>query len=1008
MSQDQPATQILVNDVDLTNVSLTTTVELNEDGIPMATITANNEDAMNYLSNLRIGDTVAIRGLKQGATPAAGQGWYNVPQNWTGVPPCFLGTVQKLQPNLNRGGQIVGVIAFGIGYQLKEMRVNEIYGQITPMPLWNNVYNYDDTIPLVSIGSTSGWTGAGHNLGPFLDTTYAPYLNGWKQGSFLVAYVSNGSGGFNSGSVGAFDFGLDPDFNGALFQLAQLHIVATLYNLDGSVGHVAGGVEITAQWTTDPFGTVSPTWHNFTDGAFHNDARSTTFITYGDSTTATGGIQFPDWEINIGYAGGDTYYPPTDYYGTSANGPPSGVDLWVDITPDLPVLNANFRVKFAISAVNAPIRGGVSLNMMYLEYTLTANQGKTVRNLLAGDNYTIGVIPNFVNSVLNGLQDSLGNTIPTGYPAIGTNYIMADETVDTIHLIPSYTAVYNDAFQAVQDIIKYGSGLNLLNGLAGYHWKFDTAGNLLVAPCGGPSSSLHHVQGAAGYYVDAVPNTIPWVSQPYATPIVVKQTMITQAFEQQMPLANFVLVSGKYQYPFNDAICTDPNATANWLYDYTVGAWFGSTNITSGQTDIDAGGVSLTFHCQFAPLGANVLNIYFRELPTDLDFTKLMGRNTTPVATFWFKATDGISQIQFRLYWKNKTTNLPDTTQFLYYSFGNQLQPNQFNPVTVTFPNIKYLKNFNGWSVGQDDGLLNLKHSTNKTIEDIGSVAYWSIAFLATSTTGSPFCEMSKFLFNGQIIRGASDKLSIAGPYTESSAGNNNAPITYTSGFGCRTLTIKNSMANTDTLNMTSTDTSPLSLEALFELQRNRILFITGEIAIEFDPAYLEGQEVWIQAEDTIPVVGSALGTNVVFTGAGNPTIDTGQLTNPEVLNPIVGSYYVNMAVSNLEVWKCTGYYQSGGVYYYTWVDQGYGRYKINRWFRVTKVTHQFAPSSALTKLMLTTDLFSSIPVSTLDAYTTIIRAMNPDYQSHTFGSLKSSGDFDQGLTPIVSDYSAF
>jgi hypothetical protein len=175
MSQDQPATQILVNDVDLTNVSLTTTVELNEDGIPMATITANNEDAMNYLSNLRIGDTVAIRGLKQGATPAAGQGWYNVPQNWTGVPPCFLGTVQKLQPNLNRGGQIVGVIAFGIGYQLKEMRVNEIYGQITPMPLWNNVYNYDDTIPLVSIGSTSGWTGAGHNLGPFLDTTYAPY-----------------------------------------------------------------------------------------------------------------------------------------------------------------------------------------------------------------------------------------------------------------------------------------------------------------------------------------------------------------------------------------------------------------------------------------------------------------------------------------------------------------------------------------------------------------------------------------------------------------------------------------------------------------------------------------------------------------------------------------------------------------------------------------------------------------------------------------------------------------
>src|SRR5208283_3878252 len=95
-------------------------------------------------------------------------------------------------------------------------------------------------------------------------------------------------------------------------------------------------------------------------------------------------------------------------------------------------------------------------------------------------------------------------------------------------------------------------------------------------------------------------------------------------------------------------------------------------------------------------------------------------------------------------------------------------------------------------------------------------------------------------------------------------------------------LTIKNSMANTDTLAMTATDTSPLSLEVLFELQRNRIPFITGEIAIEFDPTYLAGQQVWVLAEDVIPLVSESPN---VLQGAGNPTIDTGQLSNVEQLN---------------------------------------------------------------------------------------------------------------------------
>jgi hypothetical protein len=373
------------------------------------------------------------------------------------------------------------------------MRVSEIYGAISPVPLWNNVVGVDNTIPFVPIGSSSGWSTAGIE-GFLQDASYAPYLDGFKHSSYIVAYLPNG-GGFNTGFTGAYSFGLDPDFNGALFQLAELHIVACLFNTDGTVGDIAGGVAFTAMWTTDPIGTVSPTWHSFTNGNFKSHDGSTTYVTYGDSTTAIGGRQYPDWEINLGYPD-DTYYPAIDYYGSSANGPPSGVDFYIDVTPDLPVFNANFRVKIAVGAVNPPIRGGVSINMMYLHYQLTALQGKTVRDLLAGDHYTVGIIPAFTNSVLNGLVDTDGNTIPLGnYTPIGTNYIMADETTDTNFMIPAYTAVYNDVFQAVQDVIKNGSGLKLLQHQAGYHWKLDTAGNLLVASCGFGSSS-HHVQGA--------------------------------------------------------------------------------------------------------------------------------------------------------------------------------------------------------------------------------------------------------------------------------------------------------------------------------------------------------------------------------------------------------------------------------------------------------------------------------------------------------------------------------
>ena len=959
---DNPSRQTLVNDIDLSSIAITTSIELLENGVPIAVITADNEDAAAYLAKLHIKDEVVVKGLADSAPPT--------PIDWSTVLPCFRGDIQQLVPVLTKDGQVCQVIAFGKGYQIKEMRVNTLYGKITPVPTWNNVYDFDSLV--------DEWDkGHGAITGP-----YSPYLNGYKQDSYLYLHILGNQTKITAG----YTFGLNPDYNNSNFLYAKLHVLAALYSFSGS--GTAGGVRLTAHWTTDLGNT--PTWHSFTDPYFHNDANTQDYIT---AIAPSGGTPEVTWDVPIGYID-TTYYPPSDYdndpwlFITHPIGPPYGNDYWLDITPDIPVYNSNFRVKIGIAAVQAPIQGGISINMMYLNYQLSSSNGKTVRELLAGDNYTNGVIPKYVNSILNDLVD-----IATGYDPVGVDYIYKDDNTEIANLIPELKLPYNDAFMAIQDIIKYGSGLKFLQHLSGYHWTLDTLGNLLLAPLG----VTHHFEGKTGYYVDAVPNTIPWVARPYATPIVVRQDMFTLQLKHEVPIANLVLVSGKYQFPFNDTICTDPDIsptgsypsngpTLTKWYSYGQVGTFGERRVTSGQSDIDGGGNCLSFYPRSALIG-DIENVYIYGLPADLDFTQLMGREIEPEAFFMFKATNGITDIQFRLYWDDGTGQ-PDINQYLYYKFGNGLQSNLFNPVTVPFPNTKYYKNFNGWGVGHDNATFQFGYSTSRTIEDIKTVKYMGIAFKAAPAITGPFygCRMSKFTINGSIIRGAYDSLNINGPFSY-------LGVTYANGFGCRMITIKNSMANSDTLDPND-NTSPLSLETIYELQRNRIPFTTGEIAIPFDPVWIGGQQVWIQAEDVIPI-----GVEVM-SGAGVPTTSTGTDFTA------IGSYYVR--TTNYEVYLCTEVTGEYPTAVYTWVDQSEVRYKINTWFRIIKVTHTFNHSGAFTRLMISNDLYSSIPVQSLDAYTVTMRAINPDFQSHTTGSLKSYGDFDQGLTPIVTDFSGY
>ena len=572
---DNPTIQVTVNSVDVSLFGITVQTELPENGISNCTFTANNDDAKAYLQNLHIGDEVVIKGLADSTEGYLSEGSIN----WSTVAPFFVGTIQELHPMLSKSGQLCSVVVYGNGYQLKQMRAAQEYGYIIPVESWGFVYGYDDSI-------TTKWITQGSD----------PYIGGYSYYHFIELYLSSLP---DSNGIGAFTFRIDEEFNGGQLSKCELHIVAGLYPFpyDGShnTNH-ATSVTITPYWSIDG-GNHWNAFHGTTTGIgeLTGNPNATSFLVTSVITPPVASWLFniPYWGV---YTGGyDTflgYNPVTNY----SHGPPTGQDLGIDVTVDLaingvPYWNSNFEVKLVVTSYTGSQLGGVSVAEMYLDYNFNTFEGKTVRQLLAGEQGTKGLIPTFVNNTLQFYKYYLNGTVPSyeletlssGWTPLGTNYIVLDSynagmtngygTTDANfdnYLIPYLKFPYEDSLTALQEIIKYESALRFFQSKSGYHWMIDTNANLLVAPCsngGSPSSSNHHVYGIdSSHYVDSNMSgtTIPWVSQPYpTTPIVVKETMLVENFKQEPPIANFVLISGKFQYPLHDDICR--GSASPWL-----------------------------------------------------------------------------------------------------------------------------------------------------------------------------------------------------------------------------------------------------------------------------------------------------------------------------------------------------------------------------------------------------------------------------------------------------------
>jgi len=535
--------KISVAGVDISNSRVQASVDLNESEISTVTFTASDTVSKAYLGTLHVNDEVIVQASKNPAV--------------TPYQTIFDGYIEPLSSSLNAAGQTIGAVAFNKGYQLSKMRIAKEAGSILPVLAVAPVYSMSKTGDSTYIDewhcvtSTTGLIGSD----PYI-SKYSGITNLFGIGA-SPSYIATQINSYIGKAVGSWNFQLSPLYNGGAFSILELHIVACLTNnlTDGYPTPHATWAKVTPYYTIDD----GATWHLFT-AATHVFTVNTA-VAFDPATNTY-------WDpYTIGGAGpiGSGYNPMT-----TPGSPPNGQDLYIDINGDFPYWNSNLKVKLVLSSSDGT-DGGLSVALMYLKYQFNTISGYTVRQLITGDQTSQGLVPDFVDSILGDRTQS------SGYTALNTDYVVTDpynagmDTYYADYLIPYIKFPYEDTLNALQDIVKYASALQFIAGSAGrgygcgYHWIIDSNGKLLVAP-----TTNHHVAGIDNsHYVDTNGG---WILRPNAAPIAVKEKMITQAFKTEPPIANYVLVAGRFMYPLNDDFCRDPTTT-NWMPTIILLQW---------------------------------------------------------------------------------------------------------------------------------------------------------------------------------------------------------------------------------------------------------------------------------------------------------------------------------------------------------------------------------------------------------------------------------------------------
>jgi len=370
-------------------------------------------------------------------------------------------------------------------------------------------------------------------------------------------------------------------------------------------------------------------------------------------------------------------------------------------------------------------------------------------------------------------------------------------------------------------------------------------------------------------------------------PLVVREDMIVQAFKTEVPLANYVLVAGKYIYPLND-MWTE--SLDGWTEEHGHLGGVVSPTITFelNRKVYVKETSSLEYKFQMAT-GVRVYAVLIQSMNSD--FVKLITKDSSVTIGLQIKGAMKGEELKLRLYCN-------DTKPTLIYDGETYRVRGNYFEVDLS----KYLpEGSTNWNqieipVNKED-LFNTEAAgiwTSIVDGDYPQPTWdnikWFIIWFKTGQAGvdgaTDVWNIDDINIVGNCIRGA---------YTSDcgAVSKEECKLGCIKHYNCRFLTIRDSLASTDNLNKDD-DSGPLAELALYELLRNRVIRTIGQIQIPLDPTILPGQLTHIHAAydvttDTYKIDGDFRITSVLHSFTRR-----GAFTNLELTNDLKNSIPIN------------------------------------------------------------------------------------------------------------------
>jgi len=454
----------------------------------------------------------------------------------------------------------------------------------------------------------------------------------------------------------------------------------------------------------------------------------------------------------------------------------SWVVYTLDVISILDIANFDdFKLLVTLTDVvdGGATKGSVEISWAYFHIEgYGYNDKSTLLSILCDAD--IGIIPKWVEK-MRWTED--GTPIDSGY-TLDTSYVYDDPLSFTYLNFPFMASI-----DCLRDIINLLSAMRYPN--AGPHFIISPDGKLLVAPING------HL--AAG-----IPANI-WANYGRDTALEVKKHNITENFKQEQPIANTVLVAGKFIRPLNE-LWTEGHkdlwriVSGYLIDDYSVG------NHLIGNSSLRVQG-----YPQNAPLWTTVL-----MEGLNINVESLGSKNNIPVIEFFgkYQGTD-VNAIQLIIGTGTYVDN--DVYDDYYYIDISTEVGAEPNWSTLISKKLGEWLNSDVWSyVGSPDW------------NNINYIGFRIHKAESTPLAGSSWLWVDGLQIVGSIIRCAYNSDSI----TE---------------YGVRTLIIKDCLAATDTLDKTD-DSSVLALVAKSQLIRAMHPLLHGKVMIELAPEFKAGQ----------------------------------------------------------------------------------------------------------------------------------------------------------------------